>query len=153
MLGDAASGASPGGYQRERFVLGRRNWRRRVLPLVRLVCLCIAAPGIVYEFWHPVPASFMAGFAVGGSGAIYLWARDAVPEHVQRHEAGAEGEEATASTLAPLVAEGWIVEHDVDTGHGNRDHVLVGPTGTYLLDSKSPGGVIEVSEGAVRVRR
>lgn len=29
----------------------------------------------------------------------------------------------------------WVVRHDLDTGYGNRDHVLAGPA-VYLLDTK-----------------
>lgn len=43
--------------------------------------------------------------------------------------------------------------HDVDTGRGNWDHVLVGPPGVFLLDSKKPGGLVTIDGDVVRVER
>ena len=50
----------------------------------------------------------------------------------------------------PLEALGWHVRHDVFAEHGNRDHVVVGPSGVYLLDTKTPAGLVRV-EGDVMV--
>ncbi|HVU76701.1 MAG TPA: nuclease-related domain-containing protein [Gaiellaceae bacterium] len=48
---------------------------------------------------------------------------------------GAEGERETARQIERLSA-GWHCEHDVVHEHGNWDHIVVGPPGTFLLDSK-----------------
>lgn len=140
MLNFSETRTGAGAYQQMRFEEGRRTWRRRVLPLVRLVLLLIAGPCLVYVFWNPFPLQFLAGFGSGACAAIYLWARGEVPEHIRRHGDGAAGERATAKALTPLLGEGWYVSHDIDTGRGNRDHVLVGPGGTFLLDSKCSVG-------------
>jgi hypothetical protein len=148
-----ASRVGAGAHQQQRFEEGKRAWRRRVLPVVRLVLLLLAAPSIVYEFWVPSPTHFLAGFLLGALASCYVWTRDEVPTFVQRHADGAEGERATAKALRPLLKDGWHVRHDVDTGRGNRDHVLVGPGGVYLLDSKRLGGRISVSGDLVSVER
>ena len=96
---------------------------------------------------------FTAGLLAGGVFALYLWVRDEPPEHVRRHREAAAGERATAEALQPLLGEGWRVVHDMDTGRGNRDHVLVGPPGLFLLDSKKPGGAVAVDGDIVRVER
>lgn len=49
---------------------------------------------------------------------------------------GLEGELATAQLLAPLLAEGWQVFHDLPMKRGNIDHVLVGHTGVYAIETK-----------------
>jgi hypothetical protein len=114
-------------------------------------------PGIAvcvgYEIVRPSTLHFMAGFCAGGLACVYLWARDEVPEHVQRHADGADGERRTEKALEPLVKEGWHVAHDIDTGRGNRDHVVVGPGGVFLLDSKRLGGVVTIEGDTVRVDR
>jgi hypothetical protein len=48
---------------------------------------------------------------------------------------GAEGERETAREIERLGPE-WHCEHDLEHEHGNWDHVLVGPPGVFLLDSK-----------------
>lgn len=85
--------------------------------------------------------------------AVYMWARDEPPAHVQHHREGAEGERATENVLRPLVREGWRAVHNVDTGCGNRDHVVVGSGGLFLLDSKKLGGAITVTGDTVHVER
>jgi hypothetical protein len=39
--------------------------------------------------------------------------------------------------LGALEQGGWSCAHDIDRGRGNWDHVLVGPPGVFLLDTKS----------------
>ena len=45
------------------------------------------------------------------------------------------GERWTGEELDRL-GDGWFVEHDVPRAHGNWDHLVVGPPGVFLLDSK-----------------
>lgn len=49
---------------------------------------------------------------------------------------GFEGELATAQLLTPLLADGWQLFHDLPMKRGNIDHVLVGPTGVYAVETK-----------------
>ena len=52
-----------------------------------------------------------------------------------------------------LEREGWLARHDLDrSGKGNFDHVLVGPAGVFLLDSKNFAGdaALEGDELVVR---
>ena len=49
---------------------------------------------------------------------------------------------ATAKALRGLEDEGWIVMHDLPAGRGNIDHILVGPGGVFLLDSKRLDGSV-----------
>ncbi|MBD3550832.1 NERD domain-containing protein [Streptomyces sp. SP18CM02] len=57
-----------------------------------------------------------------------------------RWEHGAAGEAATARLVAPLVAQGWGIRHDLRMpgSRANLDHLLVSPCGTavVVLDSK-----------------
>jgi Nuclease-related domain len=48
---------------------------------------------------------------------------------------GAIGERQTAEALNGL-DDSWRCEHDIPQARGNWDHVLVGPPGVFLLDSK-----------------
>jgi hypothetical protein len=121
---------------------------------LRWVTFPVFAVCVVFAIVGPATKlQFTAGLLAGGVFTLYLWVRDDPPEHVRRHGVGAGGERATEKALKPLLREGWHVVHDIDTGRGNRDHVLVGPPGVFLLDSKKPGGSAAVEGDTVRVER
>jgi hypothetical protein len=68
-------------------------------------------------------------------------------------EAGAEGERRTAAVLAELATEGWQVLHDVHwpgRPFANIDHIIVGPAGVLVIDSKNWSGRIDVRDGVLR---
>jgi hypothetical protein len=69
------------------------------------------------------------------------------------YEKGAEGERRTANALAMLPASGWFVLHDVrwpGKRLANIDHVVVGPGGVFVIDSKAWSGVVDVRDGVLR---
>jgi hypothetical protein len=63
---------------------------------------------------------------------------------VERRDSGATGEEHVGAILDALAPQGWRVVHDIDTGRGNVDHVVVGPGGLFTIETKSHAGRIEV---------
>lgn len=65
---------------------------------------------------------------------------------IDRWDRGAVGEEHVGQILDGLVAGGWKAIHDVDTGRGNIDHVLVGPGGLFTVETKSHPGRIRAAE-------
>lgn len=50
------------------------------------------------------------------------------------------------------VPRGWTLVNDIDVERGNVDHILVGPAGVFLLETKSLGGIASVERGALTVR-
>jgi hypothetical protein len=66
----------------------------------------------------------MAMWALGGNVTTFHWWQ------------GAEGERETARQLERLGTD-WHCEHDIEHPHGNFDHVLIGPPGVFLLDTKT----------------
>jgi Nuclease-related domain len=54
--------------------------------------------------------------------------------------------------LRRLAKRGWTVVHDVDRGRGNIDHIVVGPSGIFLIDSKDLHGAASVERGRLSVR-
>jgi hypothetical protein len=83
--------------------------------------------------------------AVSIAAATLLWRDDLLV--VQRQVQGAVGEETVAALLAPLEAEGFVVLHDLDTGGGNVDHVVVGPTGIFVIETKAWTGRVYLEPG------
>ena len=101
--------------------------RRRRAALRRLFS---AAAGIAALLLLPAPA----GWALAALALLaVLW-----PSTAGRWAAGAAGERATAGALAGIEREGWTVLHDVRPPgkRWNLDHVLVGPGGVVVVETK-----------------
>ncbi len=65
----------------------------------------------------------------------------------QTYERGAQGEEMTASALARLDADQWRVIHDLrwpGRRYANIDHLVIGPGGIFVIDSKHWSGRVEL---------
>jgi hypothetical protein len=61
-------------------------------------------------------------------------------------ETGALGEEWTGQILRPLEAEGFCVIHDrlIPGSRANIDHIVVGPPGVFVVESKNYAGRLRV---------
>lgn len=82
-------------------------------------------------------------FGAGALGSLRLLATAAA--RIEAWAAGTEARRRTAHALQPVHRAGWRVEHDVRLPGGPRlDHLVVGPTGVYLLASKAWQGVVTV---------
>ena len=71
-------------------------------------------------------------------------------EHWER---GADGEAETAKALTVLPPDRWTVLHDVrwpGRQFANIDHVVVGPSGVFVIDPKNWSGQLEVRNGVLR---
>jgi hypothetical protein len=62
---------------------------------------------------------------------------------------GAVGEAVVALKLNDFPNDFWVI-HDLRTDSGNLDHVVVGPTGVYTIDTKNWKGII-TADGAGEV--
>jgi Nuclease-related domain len=93
-------------------------------------------------------AACLAALCAGGAVARVAWGRGQTTEARVR---GAESEERTARLLAPLEHEGWIAGHDlrVPGSRTNIDHVMLGPPGVFVIDSKNWSGTVEVTADTV----
>jgi hypothetical protein len=153
MIGSVANDSRrPGGFAAQRYRDRRRNWLKRVwwaLPVLFLPVPVVVVLGLILQ---GRVSGFLWGLAIGVSAGAVLVILDSPPSYIARWRAGAEGERATAKALRPLLREGWIVLHDIPTDHGNIDHLLIGPPGVFLLESKNLSGVVSVEQGRLRVR-
>jgi hypothetical protein len=59
---------------------------------------------------------------------------------------GAAGERRTARLLAGLERQGWVVLHDlaVPGSRANLDHLVIGPGGVFVIDSKQYRGRLQL---------
>jgi len=77
---------------------------------------------------------------------------DAAERSTKAWDAGAVGERVVADKLSELVPHGWYVLHDVHwpgRPKANQDHVLVGPGGVVVVDSKNWTGEVRVASGVL----
>jgi|GEM_PF-3360615 hypothetical protein len=64
---------------------------------------------------------------------------------------GADAEEAVGRELEKL-PPGWFVRHDIFIGkRWNVDHIIVGPPGVFLFDTKFRSGIVKTTRDGIRV--
>ncbi len=131
----------PGEHARARGVL------RALWPLLAAVFLA----GVLAGLWLPAvnPAGLGAGLLV--AAVLLAWATLHCLRGVEGYFKGARGEERVALLLEGLPG-GYHVFHDLPcVASGGIDHVVVGPTGFFVIETKFWSGAVTVEEGEVRV--
>jgi hypothetical protein len=114
---------------------------------------------------RPRILAFGAVFAVGGvvvlltvsplwGGVVLLFdlvlvtsALFATPNSITAWQTGAEGELRTGRLLEPLTAEGFRILHDrkiPGSRAANIDHIVIGPPGVFVVETKSLGGSLQI---------
>jgi len=126
---------TPGQFARERGL--ELALRPVLIALLALLALLIAWQVIGLR---GVPLML---FELGGIGAM-VSADRLYSAQADRWLRGAEGEKAVGAICAELEADGWHAIHDVSLGHGNVDHILIGPGGIFSIETKSHRGRINV---------
>ena len=142
-----------GGYAERRYREGLRSWRAKIRPSAAVIFGPFIVAGFVILFLDGHQLSWLAGMATGAFVGAWLVVRESPPDYIENWHVGAEGERKAEKALKPLERAGWHVFHDVQNGHGNYDHVAVGPAGVYLLESKNLGGIVGITDGVPRLQR
>jgi hypothetical protein len=145
--------AKAGAYAQQRYQRGLRSWRVRNRLLFAAYCGPFIVAGIVIGVLDRHFIAWCAGMVTGGFLAMWIAFRETPPRYVETWREGAEGERKTEKALKRLEQAGWRVVHDVQNGHGNYDHIAVGPTGVYLLETKNLQGVVEIRNGVPHLQR
>jgi hypothetical protein len=118
----------------------RSQLRLRLAVFAATVASATALLMIGVWWW---PASFLA------LGLLFVIERNAGvgqvldPAGLRR---GIMGEQAVAEALRDLPSSYWVV-HGVATGHGDVDHVVIGPTGVFAIETKAWEGNFYRSRG------
>lgn len=95
--------------------------------------------------------NFFGGMFAGALIAIFVALIGSPPGWIANYQLGAWGESRTARTLMPLLEDGWFVVHDISRWISNLDHVLVGPGGIFVLDTKNYQGTVTVERGQLSI--
>jgi hypothetical protein len=111
------------------------TWRAPLLVAAGLVVGTLAAQA-------GLPQAGLAGLAVA---ALVGWRLRFRPsEQARTWQRGVHGERHTARLLDRLTRQGYVVFHDlaVPDSPANVDHLVIGPSGVFVIDSKQWTGSI-----------
>lgn len=137
---------------REIFNKQLHAWRKRLWWRVFLISVLPAVCFLTLAALINGQAKVYLGAAGGASLSLYLWFRDSPPAHIENWRTGSDGERRTDKVLRPLKQDGWHIWHDVGRPSGaNIDHVVVGPPGVFLLDTKNYLGEARIEDGELKV--
>jgi hypothetical protein len=95
----------------------------------------------------------MAGESARASAQRQREKADRLLRAAALNERGADGEVATALALLALPADRWTVLHDLrwpGRRFANIDHLVVGPPGVFVIDSKNWSGRLTVRDNVLR---
>lgn len=118
--------------------------------------------GTVWGLWPLFLGVFLAGFslalllAVTPWGAVLFvlslayggWSLALGLRHVERYFKGARGEEKVSGILQEL-PDGYHVFNDFVACGNHVDHVVVGPTGVFAVETKFWQGAVTVEDGCI----
>ena len=142
-----ASVGRPGGSAQARWrQLRAAEWAAwtQTLPWRIAILLGIAATaGVLGNLLAPRLSLLIGGLAAvaAGWGLRFQPSSDTVA-----WRRGAVGERRTARLLGPLERQGWAVLHDlaVPQSRANLDHLVIGPGGVFVIDSKQYRGRLQL---------
>ena len=134
------AGASARATFNARDATARERLNARRPRLIRAMGVCVVVGGVLVlagSTWTMIGAIVMLGGLSIGASALYVPAAD-----VRAWATGALGEEWMGAALAPLTAEGFAVLHDLQVPgrRENIDHMLIGPPGVVIVETKNYGG-------------
>jgi hypothetical protein len=69
---------------------------------------------------------------------------------IRQAKRGAQGEDTVAALLETL-PDDYYVYHDINKVAGDIDHIVVGPTGIFVIETKSHGGEVTAQNGMLLV--
>src|SRR6266511_1587404 len=136
---------TPGGsalanYRRHRAA----EWTRFLRSLPWRLAAVVVAGGLAGTLAQGLGPRLAGPAAAVAAGAVGWLLRFRVSADTAAWRRGARGERRTARKLRPLLRAGWTVLHDVaiPQSRANADHLLIGPPGVFLVDSKAWHGHI-----------
>jgi hypothetical protein len=128
-------------YRRRRAV-ELAAWTRSLVWRAPLVA-AVGAVAQVLATEAGLPRAGLLGLVVT---ALVGWRlRFRASEQARTWQRGAQGERQTARLLDRLTREGFVVFHDlaVPDSPANVDHLVIGPSGVFLIDSKQWAGSVQ----------
>jgi hypothetical protein len=127
-------------YERraERHAADVRRRRPRIFALGAVIAVVGLIVLTVNPLWGAVV--LLVDLAIVTSGLF------TIPNSITAWQTGAEGELLTGRLLEPLEAEGFRILHDrkIPGSRANIDHIVIGPPGIFVVETKSLGGSLQI---------
>jgi hypothetical protein len=120
-----------------------RDWAMLIVAIAGSIIAVLVTTGVMQLVFAGLVGALITVAVVGwlvGDVRALRWAW------------GAAGERDTQEVLERL-GDDWTCVHDIPSERGNWDHVLVGPPGVFLLDTKVLGAPARASDDALRAGR
>jgi ssDNA-binding Zn-finger/Zn-ribbon topoisomerase 1 len=132
----------------ERRLAKHQDTTRAIRPLILTAGTVIVLTGLVLltqESTLPI-----LGLSLILFGVVWTLAGLFIkPDHVRAWRIGAEGEERVGVVLDALIADGFRILHDRRRpgGRDNIDHVVIGPPGIIVVETKHYQGKVRIQGG------
>src|SRR4029079_12261113 len=86
-------------------------------------------------------------------GLVFFLGRIGPKLSTEAWSIGAAGELQTARILDPIAGLGYVVMHDlrISMSRANIDHLVIGPTGVFVVETKNVKGKVHLGGGGVRM--
>ncbi len=143
-----AGGSARRTYERRRdaYKAQRIDRLRKALPRALIAAVLV---GLVMSTLGPGLAILFVALV----GAVSLLEAILPRQSTTAWATGAEGEERTADSLDPLATEGYVIFHDrkIPMSRANIDHLVIGPTGVFVVETKNVAGDLRVRGDEVRI--
>ncbi len=154
---DGKAGASPMRQYRTMRKTWRKRIRRRLVSVGGLAFVVGVLPLQLWAMRHP-GTFYVAGAALGAWISLIVSLSETAHDYIERWQTGAWGEQWTAKQLRPLQGEGWTILHDRRSSYdksraANFDHIVIGPDGVFLIDTKRWRGQTTIENGRPTLRR
>jgi Nuclease-related domain len=136
----SAGGSAQAEYERRaaHHAADVRRRRPRILAFGAVVAIFGLLVLIVSPLWGGVVLLFDV---VVVASALF-----ATPNSIAAWHTGTQGELRTGRLLEPLEAEGFRILHDrqIPGSRANIDHIVIGPPGIFVVETKSLGGSLQI---------
>ena len=135
-----------GASAQARFERERATHRARLHAALPSIAVTTALVMAVIFFVVASVSAPLASLGAGVAGALCLFIVSRLPADAWYWSRGARGERRTAEYLEPLLAHGFVILHDrqIPGSRANIDHVAIGPSGIYVIETKYISGTIGV---------
>jgi hypothetical protein len=148
-----SSTSSAGASAQARFEQERRRYKLRVraaVPFLTAVGLLLMAM-MFFAFSALSVVTGAIAATLTGLGWIVVLTR--LPPDALFWDKGARGERKTADYLEPLLERGFVFLHDrqIPGSRANIDHIAIGPTGVFVIETKHLSGKVEVIQDRLLV--
>lgn len=130
----------------------RERWAAAALPMLPVPSRAPAPPVAVPRAVAPAPVPAPAPAPVPAAAPASVPTAAPAPVRGPAVTRG-DARPLTTAALEALTGEGWIVLRDLPGAWGVREHVVIGPAGLFLLDSRALDGEITVDGDHVTALR